>query len=313
MERIIKQAAVEAAVKSAYEKFKSYKVEGSAIDPRMNPVVNGKFGLSVRLTDGSSIDYGDTATLFPLGSLLRIPVMIQALADLSIEEFVRKMNTGRCPAGCDGGVEKRPKGVHAKNLRMISLLQPTDDADGKMQLISDKMISLMGSSPVLDDKLFQKAMKEYENDGLEDLLAKNGYELYDSFSSTLEVATKLHSMLVTTTQMARMGASIAADGIDTVSGEPVFDGKISQSVVAMMASKGPKRIKKPWLMVTGVPAMSSFGGGFLAVIPGFGAISAFAPELVDGVIPFKAAMAVKEIVTSIDLNVFASARVKTEK
>ncbi len=34
MERIVKQSAVEAVVKSAYEKYKDYKVEGSAIDPR---------------------------------------------------------------------------------------------------------------------------------------------------------------------------------------------------------------------------------------------------------------------------------------
>ena len=67
------------------------------------------------------------------------------------------------------------------------------------------------------------------------------------------------------------------------------------------------------MTITGVPAMSSFGGGFMTVIPGFGSIAAFSPELIDGHVPFKAAMAMREIVTTLDLNVFASARVKVKK
>ncbi|MDE6466415.1 MAG: glutaminase [Duncaniella sp.] len=311
MERIIKQSAVEAVVKSAYEKYKDYKVEGSAIDPRVNPAVAGKFAISVRLTDGSSFDYGDTSTLFPLGSLLRLPVMISALMQMSPEEFVKEMNTGKCPVGCDRGVEIRPKGIHAKNLRMVSLVQPRDDADGKMRILSDLMISLMGSSPVLEDKLYEKSMKKSVDEGVENLLATTGYELYESAPVAIEVANKLHSMLVTSRQMARMGAVIAADGRDEVCETSVFDGRISRTVVAMMASKGPKRIKKNWLAVTGVPAMSSFGGGMLAVVPGFGAYSVFAPELVDGIIPAKAAMAAKKIALDLNLNVFASTRIKS--
>ena len=120
-------------------------------------------------------------------------------------------------------------------------------------------------------------------------------------------------MLVTTQQLAQMGATIAADGVNPMSGVPVFDGKLSENIVAMMAAKGPKKMRKPWMTITGVPAMSSFGGGFMTVIPGFGSIAAFSPELIDGHVPFKAAMAMREIVTTLDLNVFASARVKVIK
>ncbi len=313
MERIIKQAAVEAAVNSAYDKFKTFRVEGSGPDSRIAPEIAGKFGISVRLTDGTSFDRGDTATLFPMGSLLRIPVAILAFTQISPENFVKEMSTGKCPTGCDRGIENRPKGVHAKNLRMVSFIQPQGDADGKMQLLSDLMISLMGSSPVMDDRLYERSVRENEAKGVENLLATNGYELYDSAPVSLEVATKLHSMLVTTGQLARMGAVIAADGTDPVTGHSVYDGEISQWVVGMMASKGPKRIKKTWLVCTGLPAMSSFGGGLVAVIPGFGSIAAFAPELVDGVIALKSAMAVKEVASLLGLNVFSNIRPRVEK
>ncbi len=313
MERIIKKATVEAAVKNAYEKFKTYKVDGAALDPRMDPVVAGKYGVSVRLIDGTTYNFGDTETLFPLGSMLRIPVAIEALTQISPMDFARNMNSGKCPAGCNGGETKKPKGVHAKNLRMVSMIQPQGDADGKMQLLTDLMASLMGKAPVLETRLYEKSMKENLAKNVENTLAADGYELFDAAPVAIEVATKLDSMLVTADQLSRMGAVIAADGVDPEKNVPVFDGKISQTVVGMMAAKGPKRISKPFLMVSGMPAMTSFGGGMLAVLPGFGSIAVFAPELVEGKIAFKSAMTVKEIATALDLNVFASARVKVEE
>ena len=88
---------------------------------------------------------------------------------------------------------------------------------------------------------------------------------------------------------------------------------LSATVCAMMAAKGPKHMGKPWMIITGVPAMSGFGGGFVTVIPGFGSIAAFSPELNEAGVPMKAARAIKDIATKLDLNVFGSARVELEK
>ena len=79
-----------------------------------------------------------------------------------------------------------------------------------------------------------------------------------------------------------------------------------------MAAKGPKHMGKPWLIMTGVPAMSGFGGGFVAVVPGLGSIAAFSPELNEAGVPMKAARAIKDIVTSLQLSAFSSARVDIE-
>lgn len=39
-------------------------------------------------------------------------------------------------------------------------MQPVGDADGKMEILPELMISLMGSSPVLDDNLYKTAVKK---------------------------------------------------------------------------------------------------------------------------------------------------------
>lgn len=311
MERIIKMSDVRTAVVTAYDKYKKMNVEGAIPDTRVSGMNAGKMGISVRLSDGTAFDVGDTSTQFAIGSMMRIPLYLQLYTQMTPTQLAEKM--GKCGCSNQSDNSTKPKGIHAKNIRLASLVQPIGDADGKMELLSNLMIGLMGSSPLLDDSLYRASVKENLDKGVENMLASSGYELYDDANVAIEVATKLHSMLVTTCQLAEMGATITADGINPVTKEVVFDGKLSASLVAMMAVKGPKKIKRPWLMTTGVPAMSSFGGGFLTVIPGFGSIAAFAPELVHGYIPCKAALAMKEIVNSLGLNVFASARVRVEQ
>lgn len=307
MERFVKLSDVKSVVAATFEKYKNMSVDNVAPDPRVADMNVGKMGISVCLTDGTRLDFGDTESPFAMGTLLRIPLFLQLYTQMPPMEVVEKVRSCGCQTCSCKNV--KPRGIHAKNIRLASMVQPIGDADGKMEILSNLMISLMGSSPVLDDNLYKNAVKDNNEKSVENMLATNGYELYDDAPIAIDVATRLHSMLVTTSQLAQMGATIAADGVNPISETPVFDGTLSQYIVAMMAAKGPKKMKKPWLMITGVPAMSSFGGGFLTVIPGFGSIAAFSPELKDGHIPAKAAMAMRDIVTTLNLNVFASARV----
>ena len=314
MDRIVKLADVKSAVREAYDNHKN-DAEGTP-SPKVAGMNEGKFGISLRLTDGTKFDVGDTQAQFAMGATSRLPIAVQLLIQMSLEKLVEKMNLGKngckcgCPSSPDGA--KPMKGLHAKGVRAVSLVEPVGDFDGKMEILSDVMISLMGSSPVLDDSLYKASTAENAAKDKINALADAGYELYDAADISIDLYTRLRSMLVTTEQLAEMGATIAADGVNPATKEIAFDGSLSASICAMMAAKGPKHMGKPWLIITGVPAMSGFGGGFIAVVPGFGSIAAFSPDLNDAGIPAKAALAVKDIVTKLQLNAFGSARVKVE-
>lgn len=314
MDRIVKLADVKSAVREAYDNHKN-DAEG-ALSPKVAGMNEGKFGISLRLTDGTKFDVGDTQAQFAMGAISRLPIAVQLLIQMSPEKLVEKMNLGKngCKCGCQSSPDgaKPMKGLHAKGVRAVSLVEPVGDFDGKMEILSDVMISLMGSSPVLDDSLYKASSAENASKDKINALADAGYELYDAADISIDLYTRLRSMLVTTEQLAEMGATIAADGVNPATREIAFDGSLSASICAMMAAKGPKHMGKPWLIITGVPAMSGFGGGFIAVVPGFGSIAAFSPGLNDAGIPAKAALAVKDIVTKLQLNAFGSARVKVE-
>ncbi|MCM1522591.1 MAG: glutaminase [Muribaculaceae bacterium] len=307
MERNIKSADVKAAISEAYEQYKTLQIDGMAPSPRVADMNAGRFGISARLVDGTKIDVGDTDAQFAMGAILRVPTYLQALTQMPVTDLVKKLRYDKCPCKCsadDKPSSIRPNGVHAKSLRLLSLVEPVGDADGKMKILSDTMINLMGTSPVLDDKLYEANVNLAREKNVANTLAAAGYELYDDTNIAVDLYTKLESMLVTTGQLAEMGATIAADGVNPVTKTPVFDGGLAAPLVSMIAVTGTHHTHKMWMLITGLPAIMGYGGGFMAVLPGFGSIAAFSPELIGGKIPAKAAMALRDIALKLGLNAF---------
>ncbi len=189
------------------------------------------------------------------------------------------------------------------------MVEPTGDIDGKINIMTDTLYNLMGSAPVMDDTLYKTRMAENEKNNTVNELAYAEYFLYDDAALTLDVYARLHSMQVTAEQLSTMGATIVADGVNPVTSARVFDGENSASLIAAVAAKGPRKMRRQWLTITGVPAVTSFGGGFLALVPGVGSFAAFSPELNEAGIPVKAATALKSIFTSLGINAFGSARI----
>ena len=317
MERIIKLADLKSAVQEAYDNHKNDA--GGTPSQKVADMNQGMFGISVRLIDGTKFDVGHSQAQFAMGAISRLPIAIQLLTQMKPMELVQKMGLGKgCGCGCKSKAQdsaepkQHIKGMHGKGVRAASMVEPSGDFDGKMDILSNLMIQLMGSSPVLDDKLYEATMKKAEENNIYNAYAEAGFELYDDAVSSVKLYNRLRSMLVTTEQLAEMGATIAADGVNPASNAVAFDGALSATICSMMAAKGPKHMGKPWLIMTGVPALSGFGGGFITVIPGVGSISAFSPELNEAGVPMKAARAIKDIVNKLQLNAFASARVKVE-
>ena len=311
MERKISIEQLGKAVEDVVRRYKTPQMEGLAPDPRYAGMNEGCVGMTVCLTDGTVVEAGDTEARFAMGSMMRVPMYLQPLAQMPVDDVVDRMTFCKSACGADAvPADVEPRGIHANAIRMASLVAPQGDADGKMIILSDLMTSLMGKSPVLDDRLYRDMHAMMASKDVVNLLAKAGYELYDDTSVALDIVCKLHSMLVNTRMLAVMGATIAADGYNPSTHSGVFDGRLSAPVIAMMASKGPKRIGKAWILATGLPAMSSSAGAVVAVLPGFGSVAAYSPLLAGGKVAAVACRAVADIAEQFGLNVFASARVK---
>lgn len=313
MNRKINYADVQKAVDEAYTLFKDNN--DGTVDPRVAADAKpGLFGISLVLTDGRFVDKGDADVLFDLGPIVKIPLSAVLLSQNTPEQLMDK--AGVCACCC----KKKEKGHKDKidmpfgrhGLKAVSNILPLGDREGKMQVINDMLVAMSGSEPAFCENLYKTLKDAVAKDDTVALLKASGKDFPEDPALSVDLYTRLLSMKMSARQVSVMGATLAADGRNPYSGEYAFDGKIAQYMTTLMATRG-KHFIKGWLMRTGLPAKKSFSGAITAVLPGFGAITAYAPEVDERGVSIKAAQAIAYIADRLGLNVFASARVQVEK
>ncbi len=307
MERKITLNDVQKAVCEAYEHLKCDN--GCPSGQHADHDESGDLsGISMILTDGRNADKGNTDRPFVIGNIVKLPLSVVLLTQNSPEALVKKC---LCHCGCDShGHHKSDMPFGRHGLRAVSAIEPTGDSEGKMRIINDMIVALSGSEPAFCDKSYKAYRDEIAGEDARQCASAEG--LYDDACLCADIYSRLLSLKMSVKQLATMGATVAADGHNPYSGEYAFDGLIAKNVVAKMATHGHHFIK-PWMMLTGLPAIKSRTGGMLAVMPGVGAIAAYAPGVDEPGIPMKAAKAIGHIARELGLNVFASAHVEVEK
>lgn len=304
MERKISYEDLRKAVDEAYEQYKTVK-EGT-VSPYTPETDTCAFGISVMLTDGRKINKADTGVLFPIGQIAKVPLSAVLLSQNTPDALVDKSGFGehcRCQTRPDV-----PFSAHG--IRAVSAVVPAGDPEGKYGVIMDTFLDMTTGEPVLDDKLYIRLKDEAAKADVTGKLAEAHYELYDDAALAIDLYLKLNSLQMTTEQLAVLGATVAADGRNPLTGEYAFDGAITSRIVTLMATG---RRQRGWMMRTGVPARRGFAGGILAVLPGFGAIATYAPALCACGYSLKGARAIEYITNKLGLNVYASARVAVDK
>ena len=95
----------------------------------------------------------------------------------------------------------------------------------------------------------------------------------------VDVYTRQCSTLISTVDLAVMGATLAAGGINPLTGQRVVREENVHPILAEMMMEGLYTESGDWAYTVGLPGKSGVGGGILAISPGKMAIAAFAPPL----------------------------------
>src|SRR5579885_1676637 len=107
------------------------------------------------------------------------------------------------------------------------------------------------------------------------------------------------------TQLARMGATLANDGINPATGEQVIKAENVPEILSAIMMAGLYDASGGWAWHVGLPAKSGVGGGILAVVPGKGAIAVFAPPLDEAGNSVKAQKAIAYVADKLGMNLFS--------
>src|SRR5277367_3497231 len=311
-----RREAVVAVVKDAYDKFKS-ETRGKNADyiPYLAQVDSKLFGIAIVTTDNQVLTMGDVKYSFSIQSISKVYTLALAMEALGAANVFKKVGsepTGR-PFNSPIAVVDMPTHtgnpfVNAGAIATTSLISGKD-ADEKWNKILDFYSRVAGEKLTLIDEVYKsEAATNTGNKALSMLLAKYDRIYADPFES-VDIYTKQCSVGVNATQLARMGATLANNGINPATGEQVIKAEDVPHILSTMMMAGLYDGSGGWAWDVGLPAKSGVGGGIVAIVPGKGAIAVFAPPLDEAGNSVKAQEVIDYVSDKLHYNLFSPASV----
>jgi glutaminase len=282
------KAQVEAVVREAYEKFRS-DTSGKNADyiPFLAQVDSKMFGVAVVSTDNQVFSIGETNYAFSIQSISKVYTLALAMEELGADRVFERIGsepTGRAFNSVQAVVEMPTHTanplVNAGAIATTSLISGKD-ANEKWNKILNFYSRAAGEKLTLIDEVYKsEAATNAGNKALSMLLAKFERIYADPFES-VDIYTKQCSVGVNVIQLARMGATLANNGKNPVTGEQIIKPENVPYILSAMTMAGLYDGSGGWAWKVGLPAKSGVGGGIVAVVPGKGAIAVFSPRLDD--------------------------------
>jgi glutaminase len=303
-------------LKEAYINFKD-DTNGKNADyiPALAQVDSKLYGIAIVTTDGRVYRIGDVDHAFSIQSISKVFTLALAMEELGSEEVFKKIGsepTGRAfnsiPAVVDMPTHAGNPYVNAGAIATVSLISGTT-ADEKW----NKLLAFYGKAAgtklsLLEDVYKSEAATNTGNKAISMLLAKYDRIYADPFES-VDVYTKACSVGVTANQLAVMGATLANNGKNPLSGEQVIKPENVPHILSAMMMAGLYDGSGGWAWHVGIPAKSGVGGGIVAVVPGKGAMAVFAPPLDEAGNSVKAQKAIAYVAGKLGINIFSPASV----
>jgi len=306
---------VESVVREAYEKFKG-ETKGKNADyiPYLAHVDSNLFGIAVVTTDNNSLTMGDVKYSFSIQSISKVFSLALAMEELGPSRVFEKIGsepTGRAfnspIAVVDMPTHTANPLVNAGAIATVSLISGSPDE--KWNKILSFYSKAAGEKLTLIDEVYKsEAATNTGNKALSMLLAK--YErIYSDPFPAVDVYTKQCSVGVNALQLARMGATLANNGINPATGEQVIKAEDIPHILSAMMMAGLYDGSGGWAWHVGLPAKSGVGGGIVAIAPGKGAIAVFAPPLDEAGNSVKAHEVIQYVTNKLNYNLFSPASV----
>jgi glutaminase len=309
--------AYEAALKTAYEKYKGLK-EGKNADyiPALAKVDPNIYGITVVTADGKVYTAGDVKSEVSIQSISKVFTMAKVIEEQGFESIPKTI--GVDPTGMRfnsivavefaqkvlGGPEINPL-VNPGAITATSMLKGASrDAIWKDLLA---YYSDFAGRPLSVDKEVFKSESDtnQRNQAIGYLMYAYGFIKSDPMQAT-DIYTEQCSVAVNAKDLATMAATLANGGKNPVTGKTVMKAENVPGVLAVMAIAGLYDDSGKWLYRTGLPGKSGVGGGLIAVSPGKFGIAVISPPLDEAGNSVRAQKAITDISNAVGGNPYAS-------
>lgn len=278
-------ASLQRYLEQLQERFAALE-SGSVADyiPELRKANPDWFGIALVTVDGHVYQVGDSRQPFSIQSISKAFTYGIALEDRGADAVAAKIDVE--PSGeafnsislePDTGRPRNPI-INAGAIVATSLVEG-DGAESKITRILEKFAQFAGGSLAVDESIYQSEKSTgHRNRAIAHLL--RNYEILEGDpEEPLDAYFRQCSILVTARDLALMGATLANDGVNPITGIRALDSTLIPRVLSAMATCGMYDYSGNWIYKVGMPAKSGVGGGIVSVLPGQLGLAVFSPRL----------------------------------
>jgi len=300
-----------------YQNFLSLK-EGNVADyiPELAKVNEDQFGIAIITVDGHVYQVGDSKSEFSIQSISKAFTYGIALEDNDQSFVESKVDVE--PSGeafnsislePDSGRPKNPM-INAGAIATSSLVKG-ETGQEKIDRIIDVFGKYTGRKLDIDFDIYESEKNTGHRNRAISHLLRNYDILSGDPEEVLDVYFRQCSIKVTCRDLALMGATLANDGVNPITGIRALDSEQIPNVLGVMASCGMYDYSGNWIYRVGMPAKSGVGGGIVAVLPGQLGLAVFSPRLDDKGNSVRGIAVCEAVSKTFDLHMLHSTRTTT--
>ncbi|MGY4719714.1 glutaminase [Naumannella cuiyingiana] len=252
--------------------------------PELRDADPDRLGVSLCTVDGAVYDVGDTADEISIQSVSKPFAYALAVIDRGLEAVLQKIDVE--PSG-DAFNEisldpatGRPRNpmINAGAIAAHALIDG-DNLDARVERFREFAGRLAGRELTVDEAVFASEMSEaYRNRALANLLRSRGIVEGDP-EDAVRGYIRQCSINVTAHDLSVMAATLAAGGVQPLTGEQVIPPRVNRQVLSVMTTCGMYDAAGDWVTSVGIPAKSGVSGVLIGALPGQVGLATFSPRL----------------------------------
>ncbi len=266
------------------------------------------FGLALVSMDGHRYAAGDADTPFTIQSVAKPFIYALAVADLGLDAVSAQVGTE--PTGeAFNAISLEPGTGRAVNpmvnagaIVTTSLVRAADPAE-RWARILHCLSGFAGRELSVDEEIYAAESATGDRNRALGYLLRSAGTLRLPVRDALAAYFRQCSVLVTAADLAVMAATLAAGGVNPVTGARIVPEPVAVATLAVMATCGMYDSAGDWLLRVGLPAKSGVGGGLIAVSPARFGVATFSPPLDAVGNPVRGVLALRELSERFGLHV----------
>lgn len=242
------------------------------------------FGIVIVTVDGHVYQVGDSSQHFTIQSISKPFTYALTLDTHGVKTVLSKI--GVEPSGEAFNEISLEEGTGRPFNPMINAgaiattgLVDGDDLESRFNKILRTYERFSAHHLEMDEEVYKSESDTGNRNRAIAYMLRNSNILEEKTEETLELYFRQCSILVNCRDLAMMGATLANNGVNPITGIQAVHSDNVEKVLSIMSTCGMYNYAGGWIYDVGMPAKSGVSGGIMAVLPGQFGIGVFSPLL----------------------------------